>query len=265
MIPPFDIFGKTFSIYGILAIIGIFVAGLYCIYKAKEKNLDENDTIVILLFCCIGILIGGNMLYGLTNYKLIIEFVTTINTISSSTEFFSRLITIFGGSVFYGGLIGGGIAAVLCIKHKGYSLADYSDILAPTIPLFHTFGRIGCFLGGCCYGIESNFGFTYTVNPITFANGVRRFPIQIVEASMNFALFLVLAFLLNRNKLKGKLIFIYLGSYAIARFIIEFFRGDAYRGIFLGISTSQYISIAMLLYAISGIIFISFKKKKLLQ
>lgn len=117
----------------------------------------------------------------------------------------------------------------------------WASLTAPAIPLFHVFGRVGCFLGGCCYGLPSAWGFVYRYSPVAEANGVSRFPVQLVEAAWNLVLFLLLARLQRRGR--DRLLPLYLALYAPARFLLEFLRGDAYRGIFLGLSTSQWISL----------------------
>ena len=108
------------------------------------------------------------------------------------------VVEYFGGQVFYGGLLGGIAGAVVyakCARLEGFP--DYADTVAPAIPLFHFFGRIGCFLGGCCYGIESDFGFVFTNAVVQSANGVRRFPVQLFESGFNLLLFIFLILLLQ--------------------------------------------------------------------
>ena len=140
-------------------------------------------------------------------------------------------------------LLGGILAGALYLRVKGRSLALWSNLTAPAIALFHTFGRIGCFLGGCCYGIPSAWGVTYRHSPVVEANGISRFPVQLVEAAWNLILFLLLSRLLRQGK--GRLLPLYLALYAPARFLLEFLRGDSYRGIFFGLSTSQWISLLL--------------------
>ena len=115
------------------------------------------------------------------------------------------MATIFGGSVFYGGLLGGMAAGAIYCKKKKFNISEYSDIIAPGVPLFHFFGRIGCFFGGCCYGIESSFGYTVHGNELlSSVNDVQRFPVQLLEATLNLILFIVLARLLSKGALKGQ-------------------------------------------------------------
>jgi phosphatidylglycerol:prolipoprotein diacylglycerol transferase len=65
------------------------------------------------------------------------------------------------------------------------------DIATPAIPLFHFFGRMGCFFAGCCFGIESSFGYTFRYSIIKEANGINRFPVQLLEALVNLLLFFI--------------------------------------------------------------------------
>ena len=249
IIPPFELLGKTTGVYPLLAMTGIFVAGLFACRMAKRQGYDDNDMIVLLLFAGIGVMIGGNLLYGITNIRYLFDLFLHWREITSFPILLRRLHMIFGGSVFYGGLLGGILSGYLYAKWKKLDISGFSDILAPIAPLFHTFGRIGCFLGGCCYGVECRFGFVYTQNIIAQANGVRRFPVQLLEASLNFLLFLLLWQALKKGKWKGMLFCIYLSSYAFLRFFLEFLRGDSYRGFLLGLSTSQWISIPLFLIA----------------
>ncbi len=191
------------------------------------------------------------MLFGLTNLRyfgLLFERV-------SPAEWFARAGALFGGSVFYGGLIGGAVAALLTIRVKRLNLPLYADCLAPVIPLFHGIARVGCFLGGCCYGIESPFGFVAHGNLYNPAvNDVRRFPVQLLEAACNLLLAGVLLLLWRRQDrhpaLRGRLIFVYLIAYACIRFADEFLRGDEIRGFLGALSTSQVISLAVLAFSL---------------
>lgn len=260
MFPDIKIFDKVISWYSIMALVGIFFCGWYIIRFCKKKNIDDNQIIIILLIAAIGVLVGSHILYGLTNFDLIITFIKNFHKINSFKLFLDCIIEIFGGSVFYGGLIGGLLFAYIYIKSKKLDLKFLSDLLAPIIPLFHFFGRIGCFLSGCCYGIESKLGFTYKHSLMESANNINRFPIQLVEASYNLILFILLTVFYKKGKFKGKLLYIYLILYPVGRFIFEFFRGDEYRGFIFGLSTSQFISILLLVFSIVNLILKQIKK-----
>jgi phosphatidylglycerol:prolipoprotein diacylglycerol transferase len=249
MFPYFTLFGRDIGLYSLMILCGIFSSGIYACFIAKKFDYDYSDLIIFLLFVSIGVIIGSHLLYAIVNYNNVIYIFENIKKINTFEKLFNVLNYLFGGSVFYGGLSSGIIVGYIISKNN-CKYRNFFDIGVTSIPLFHFFGRIGCFLGGCCYGIESKIGFIYTINPIVEANGVRRFPIQIVEAIFNIALFFLLAYLLRQKKVKGRLIYVYLSIYAIGRFFIEFFRGDTYRGIWFSFSTSQIISVLIILILI---------------
>lgn len=247
MIPTFELWGRTFSVYQIMSLCGIFAAGGYACRSAKRRGKSDNDMIILLLVSAIGVVIGMHLLYGLTNLPLALRIVRTPGTVTDFRSFLQAAVMIFGGAVFYGGLLGGLLAGFLYCRWKHMDAALWSDLAAPAIPLFHFFGRIGCFLGGCCFGIPWKPGFVYRYSLIPEANGVPRFPIQLVEAGWNLCLFAVLALLQRKGKCRGHLLQLYLLGYAPARFLFEFFRGDRLRGIWFGLSTSQWISLVLIL------------------
>ncbi len=230
-----------------MALLGIFACLYFSNKISKVSKKDDNKLIELLLFSSIGVFIGSHLLYGLTQINLIIKLFNNLHLIKNLKDFIDVFVYIFGGSVFYGGLLGGLLFGFIYIKKSKLELFYY-DAATVQIPLFHCFGRIGCFLSGCCYGIESKFGLTYTKAIVDSANGVSRFPVQLLEAGYNILLFILLYKLFKKNKFKGKLINVYLFLYPIGRFIFEFFRGDNYRGFIFGLSTSQIISIIILIF-----------------
>lgn len=258
MYPYFTIFGKTIGLYPLISVIGVLLA-LFFAYRTAEKNkLDEIKMLFLMLIAYGGGVIGAHILYGLVGFDQIIWFVRNINSIDSFGTFINRIVAIFGGGVFYGGLLGGMAAGAIYFKKASLN-AEYADIAITSVPLFHVFGRIGCFMGGCCYGIESSFGFTYTRALVPEANGVSRFPVQLLESLLCLLLFLAMYFLIKRRLLCGKLVPFYFISYGIIRFSLEFLRGDEIRGRWLIFSTSQWISIVLI---IVGIIWLALKVRE---
>ena len=148
------------------------------------------------------------------------------------------------GMTFYGGLLGG-VPAFLLI-YKLYYLRNNDDILdkiiviAPaSITLGHAFGRIGCFLAGCCYGIATD-----RDHGVLFPNMDHYvIPTQIIESIYLFVLTAVLLMFAFKYNFSYNFV-IYAIFYGIFRFIIEFFRGDE-RGQLAGLSPSQYWCIIM--------------------
>ena len=143
------------------------------------------------------------------------------------------------------------VAIIIYSRKTRLPVLSHMDLYVPIFPLFHTFGRIGCFFAGCCYGIECEVGYAHK-----HSNGViiNRFPVQLLEAGLNFLLFLFIFMCFIRGIRKGRLLQIYLLVYPVIRFCDEFLRGDAIRGKILFFSTSQWISIILFAFAIIWII-----------
>ncbi len=251
MFPAFYIFGKQIGMYGVCAVLGFLVSGFVGSKLARRRGISTEDLILAALAAAVGLFIGGHILFGLTDFGKLIRLFGMIGSISVGS-FFYCLGIIFGGSVFYGGLLGG-IAAVSVFCRVSHSVdrMDMLDVMAVCVPLFHAFGRIGCFFGGCCYGIPYSIGFTVTENPFNPAIcGVSRFPVQLVEAGCNLIIFFVLLSLSSRRQLRGQMMYVYFLIYPVVRFSLEFLRGDEIRGIWFGLSTSQWISIALFVFAL---------------
>ena len=246
MFPGFTLFGKYISSYMLTSLAGIFTACPLAISRYKKRGGNDISMIFVFLFGAIGCAVGMHLLYGITN----IQHWSRLFSAGSFQEFWDAAIFIFGGSVFYGGLIGGLFAGYLCMKHQKLDYGLTSDCAAPSIALFHAFGRIGCFLGGCCYGVEWEHGITFHNALVESANGVPRVPVQLFEAGLEFALFGLLSLMLAKGWLKNRLLAVYLLIYPVGRFALEFLRGDDYRGFLFGLSTSQLISIGVFAAAV---------------
>lgn len=231
--------------YAVCSIIGLFASALCGAKLGKKRDIAPDDIIMATLFAAVGATVGGHLLYAALNIKYIAALFGAIGN-KSVGEIVSYLSACFGGSVFYGGLFGSLIFVHIYINKTQKDKSQFfKDIFATVIPLFHCFGRIGCFFGGCCFGIESDFGFiTYTNTLVPAINGVRRIPVALFEAAGNLGLFFILLLLLKKGK--AKLTARYLAMYAPLRFCLEFLRGDTVRGIYYGLSLSQWVSIAVL-------------------
>ena len=249
MFPGFNIGSFFIGSYGICALIGIFTAFPLAFVRYKRLEGDYIPLAVVCIWAAAGIFLGMHLLYGITN----ISDWKLLGSAEGFGEFAVLFHDIFGGGVFYGGLIGGITAGWISIRAQKLPADTAADCLAPAIALFHGFARIGCFMAGCCYGVEDEHGITFTSSIVESANGVPRVPIQLFEAGFEFLLAALLWFLLLKvPKSRGRLLALYLMIYSVGRFILEFWRGDDYRGFIFGLSTSQFIGIFVFL---SGVMF----------
>ncbi len=227
--------------YGLLIVIGLAVGVLAGYIQTRLYGLEFDDFILLACFTGLGAVVGAKLLYLAVSWKDI-DF-----TRLTDPEYINLLMN--GGFVFYGGLIGGLAGIFLGGRIVKVQVMRYAQICIPCIPIVHAFGRFGCAAAGCCYGIPyDGIGAVVYTESLIAPEHVSLFPVQALEAVLN--LMLAAALFLYVHKKKGKelkSLEIYLGVYAVIRFILEFFRyDDSERGILLGVSTSQWISVGLI-------------------
>lgn len=206
-----------------------------CLYECTRKALP------VLLFAGIG------------------ARLTSAITLFSVGDFRFIYNLIYGGSVFYGGLIGGILGLLLVCKKYHQSFLMFADVAASLLPLGHTIGRLGCYLNGCCYGCE--YDGLFAVNFIVDGVATKVFPTWFFEAGFCFILFVIMQ-TFKKAYFIGFRTGFYLVSYSIFRFLIEYMRGDKIRGTIGTVSSSQAISIIVLIAGFSILVY-SMKARKI--
>lgn len=262
MHPYLEIMGLKIPTYGLISLVGIILAGALAYFLAKRRGLDPNELINIAIFATIGVFVGAHLLYAITRTQDIILVIQNYSTYENIGEFLKDIWNYCSGMVFYGGLYGGVLAGFIVIKVRKLSVGQYGDIFAVALPLFHAFGRVGCFFAGCCYGVPWEHGVSGRVMGSGNVETITRFPVQLCEAGILLVLATVLCLLFLKKKFNGELMVVYLASYGVIRFILEFLRGDEIRGRFLALSTSQWISVLTLVGVAVYVVFKLINKKK---
>lgn len=247
MYPVLELWGRSIPTYSLMAIIGLLAAYLLMMLLCRRFGINRENVSYIYLGAILGGVVCAKILYLITAIPYL---RTDINTVirSGDNRLWLVLIATYlsGGFVFYGGMIGAGIGAWAMCRLFHWRLADHLTVLAPAIPLFHAFGRIGCLLTGCCYGIPWSWG--YQLNASQYApHHVTLFPVEALESAAEFLFFLIiLVWELRGNLRSWDALVAWAAMYAPLRFVDEFFRGDATRGFLGPFSTSQWISIALM-------------------
>jgi len=252
----FEVFGRQIGTYGLFIIIG--AAAAWGMIKILENKKDK-DVPLVFLICICGGLIGAFLLRPITRIPEIIANWEQIRQI----PLLIFISYFFGEIVFYGGLIGGAAAMILYCRIYKIPILPIVDLFAPALAVAHGFGRIGCFFGGCCYGIavhsSHRFAVIFPPSSMGAPAGVPLLATQLIEAASLFMLAAILAIVYKKTAGTGLAACLYGILYSILRFILEFYRGDMIRGIYGPFSTSQYISMA--LFAVSITLFVLVIKK----
>ena len=245
IIVEFTLFGKSFGVYwyGVMIALGIIACFAVLFSYAKVKKVSEK----FIDFCFYNALFAIAM--GIGGAAL---FQATYNYIQNPEAGFN----LGSGLTFIGGLIFG-VGFFLIVYYIVWRKFDDKLIkIMPIVPscvtIAHAFGRIGCFIAGCCYGIPTNSNYG-----CYFDTAVKVHPTQIYEAVFLFILFAVVTILAFKLEF-GYNMGIYLIAYGVFRFVNEFFRGDD-RGEFVsGVSPSQFWAIVMVLLGVGYILIIKF-------
>ena len=234
----FSIGPITIHGYGLMIGIGFVMAMLMGFYRFKRKNLEPDAVVDIVLICGLVGFGGGKLFYIIVEWK----------------RFLANPLAILGSSGFvvYGGIITSVLAIMLYCHHKKFVFMDYFDALVPEVALAQGFGRIGCFLAGCCYGkpTDSVFGVCFPDNSLGPGSTVKVIPTELISSAGDFLICLALILIDRKSqgkkwRRKGDIGFLYMDFYAVGRFLVEILRGDP-RGNVGILSTSQFISIFML-------------------
>ena len=235
--------------YGLLTAIGYAAAAAYLRPRISKINLDKETFWNLIFIAFMGALIGGKLLFIIVSWPQL------------GATFAEKLVNILHdiryGFVFFGGLIVAVGALIGYIKKKNLPLLETADFLIVGLPLGHAFGRIGCFLAGCCHGRPTAmpWGVVFTDPHSLVAPellGVHLHPTQLYESLCNFLLFFLLVKLYNRPHKNGTILLAYITCYSLVRFVLEFFRGDFRGGYIWGLSPSQLISLTAAIVAAIG-------------
>ncbi len=226
-------FLKIYS-WGFMVAIAFIAATIISAKEAKRKNINPEKIYSLVTYIIIGAIIGSRIGYLLFN----------------PTSFADIFKIWEGGMAFHGGFIGGLLFAYFYIKKNKLNFWEITDICTPSIPLAQAIGRIGCFLRGCCYGIETTLPWG-----INYLEKIRH-PTQIYSSIALFLIFIFLSKQKYKKNFKGALFLTYIIIYSMFRFFIEFIRTES--RVLFGLTGAQIASI--ILAGISIFLFSKFRK-----
>jgi len=238
VLPTVSIFGREVALYGLCIVCGALLAGLTACRLGRRCALDREDIIYCGLYMAVGAIVGGKLAYIGARLP---EVSALWQTAASRTELIRALFR--GGFLFFGGLFGGLFMGWRYCRRFGVDMHKMACCVIPAAPLLHAWGRLGCFCAGCCYGIpwSGPLAVINTRTPVG-VNGVPLFPVQLLSVGLNLLLF---AFMLRSPRLRwpapaGRLAGFYLAVYSLARFGVEFLRGDHPGHVWQGLTWAQW-------------------------
>ncbi|MFC1668689.1 prolipoprotein diacylglyceryl transferase [Chlamydiota bacterium] len=241
-------FLKIYS-YGFSLALAFLVGTFFAYKRAQSYNENPTNVLDLSLYIILSALIGSRLFYVAYFPKHFIEHPLDIIMIQR------------GGLVFYGGIIFSILTALAFFIKRKLSILKYADIFAPCIPIGQAIGRIGCFLNGCCYGRPTfdNWGVLFPKNsPGGFSNlfNLLLHPTQIYSSLILVSIFIILLLYEKHKKYNSELFLLYAVLYSLTRFITEFFRGDLPKWILGRYTTSQMLSVFILVLSFIGMIIV---------
>lgn len=244
----FTVYGYGFAIF-----MGVLFAYLHFWWNRHSIGLNEDQISTIILLCGISVFVGGKLFFYLENPLLYIRHP-------------AKMFENMGdGFVFYGSFLVTLLSLYLYFKKQQLPFWKMMDEVGIAGAFVHGFGKIGCYLAGCCYGLacSEKIGVVFT-DPKSRAYPLHTplYPVQLWDAAIIFIAITLMYWKRKNRSFNGQIFFIYAIFYGIGRVITEEFRGDDSRGfLFNGaLSHSQFIGIVVILASVIAYYFLSNKK-----
>lgn len=250
--------------YGFMLMVGFLVVVFVARIKAKAEGINPEDISNLGIYTVFAGILGGRTFYVIQNFD----------------AYKHNLLDIFkiyeGGLVFYGGLAASIAAIIVYSKIKKLPVLKTIDIVAYAFALGVVFGRIGCFLNGCCWGDVCSpellwaVTFPKSVDANSLIDGSPAFlhhlglglvsvsdsrslpihPTQIYSALGNLSIFFIINALFKYRRRDGEITLLFCALYSVMRFIVEIFRDDNPL-LFDGLTISQNASILVFTAAVT--------------
>ena len=242
--------GLKVHAYGLMVAVGFLAALAWVRYQSKREGIPTQAMTDFAFWLMVAAIVGSRLAFIAVDWRYYTE-----NPLAA-------LRVWEGGLVFYGGLIACIFTAWFYLKKHRLNFWKVADIFMPGVALGHGFGRVGCFLAGCCHGRTCDpkawYAVVFPARPEGLAPpGIPLYPVQLIEAAAEFLIFALLAWKSRKKAFDGQILLLYLMTYALVRIGIELLRGDKERGFVLQgwLSTSQLLSGILLIAALAVLIY----------
>jgi phosphatidylglycerol:prolipoprotein diacylglycerol transferase len=224
--------------YGLMMAVGVLSSLFFMTIEAKRFHLDSDKVTRLVVWTFLAGLIGSRVMYVVTRLS------------DPGLDFWAVLFNLRAGFVYYGGLIASWLYLIWWVKKNRAPFWPVMDMNALGICIGLGVGRIGCLLGGCCFGSPTTLPWGVIMEKEEALGHLH--PVQAYEALFLFVLFALMWARRKHKAYEGEFVVWFVGLYAIVRFLLEYIRGDLIRGFLIEdyLSTSQFLSIPMLVLAI---------------
>lgn len=241
----YEVFGfeRPIAGYGVLLALGMVLGVSLAIVVARRRGMDLVNVLLVALIAITAGLIGSYLVFVATMIPAALE---------------DPRVLLQGGLVFYGGPLAAVPAAWIACKRLEVHPLKMADVAAPALALGHALGRMGCFLGGCCFGREWAgpwaVTFTHELAPASMPP-VPRHPVQLYEAAILLLISLATLLLWPRARRHGQIGLVYLMAYSLWRVFVETLRADTVRGYVIPgwVTTSQAIALVLIPLCVAGL------------
>lgn len=221
--------------YGVMAALGLLAATVILNSNRKYINMTKEQCSNAIIVALIAGVLGARIFYVVQFFDLYRDNLVEIIRIDR------------GGLVYYGGFILAVVALFVYSRIEKIDFVRMWDGFAPALAVAHAFGRIGCFLNGCCFGraTDAFWGVTAPQGTLLYmqTGGLPVHPVQLLEAGENLILAFFYCWLLKKGK-RGTVVASYLLIYGILRCINETLRGD--NVLYWHLTPAQWIGIILI-------------------
>lgn len=284
----FELFGQPLPAYFTLLVLGFGLAIGLAQRQARRFGLDHDTAIDLGLYALVWGVVGSRLLHVVADgyFWDYVHLCTDPSQVAwqvtqarcaqiegvwdvaanvcrpAERDCFAWAAFWRGGLAYYGGLLAAGAFGLWFLRKERFPIGKGIDLVGLVIPIGLFFGRLGCFLGGCCFGTTVDAGAFGAVrfpgwSPASESHWKRglldaphleSLPVHATQLyeSAGCLLIAALAVVMQRHKrFDGQIMLFFLAAYAVLRFVLEWLRDDD-RGAVLGLTTSQLIGVAML-------------------
>lgn len=222
--------------YGVMISLAILVAALALYREAPREGINPDLVLEAIIVGAVPGLIGSRLLHVALNWEIY------------SRRLFAILSARFEGLSFYGAFFAGALALFFWSRWCKVNFFKMADLLAPYFALGYGFGRVGCFLNGCCFGKVSTI---FWALPAAMVDNLLRHPVQLYAAAGALLIFIILKLLRKARPFVGFNLLALAALYGFLRFTTEFFRDEPV--VWLGLTAAQLFSLSLAGFSLSVI------------